>query len=79
MIQILALYLNFEGAKNIHVLEVLIWGFGGRWRFLTRVWHLDLDLNMVTGLYYTNDPNFPSLGLDKAQKSYKTGGWLAGF
>ena len=50
MIQILALYLEFEGAKNIHVLYVIIiWGFGGCWRFLTGVWHLDLDLNMVTG------------------------------
>ena len=28
MIQILALYLDFDGAKNIHVLQVLIWGFG---------------------------------------------------
>ena len=40
--QILALYLDFEGAKIIHVLKVLIWDFGGRWRFLTGVWHLDL-------------------------------------
>ena len=50
MIRILALYLDFEGAKNIHVLKVLIWGFGGRWRLLTGVWHLDLDLDMFTGL-----------------------------
>merc|ERR1711954_288598 len=50
MIQILALYLDFEGAKNIHVLQVIIWCFGGRWRFLTGVLHLDLDLDMVTGL-----------------------------
>ena len=28
-IQILALYLDFEDAKNIHVLQVLFWGFGG--------------------------------------------------
>ena len=49
MIQILALYLDFEGAKNIHVLKVLIWGFGGRWRFLTGVWNLDIDLDMVPG------------------------------
>ena len=48
--QIWTLYLDFEGAKNIHLLEVLIWGFGGRWGFLTGVWHLDLDLDMVTGL-----------------------------
>ena len=50
MFQILAPYLDFEGAKNIHVLRVLIWSFGGRWRFLTGVWHLDLYLYMVTGL-----------------------------
>merc|ERR1712112_451435 len=46
MIRILALYLDFEGAKNIHVLYVLIWGFRGHWRFLTGVWHLDLELDM---------------------------------
>ena len=50
MIQILALSLDFEGAKNVHVLEVLILGFGGGWRFLTGGWHLDLDSDMVTGL-----------------------------
>ena len=50
MIQILALYLDFEGANNIHLLEVLISGFGGCWRFLTGVWLLDLDLDMVIGL-----------------------------
>ena len=49
MIRILALYLDFEGAKNIHVLQVLIRGFGGCWRFLTGVWHPDIDLDMVTG------------------------------
>ena len=32
--QILAPYLDFEGTKNIHVLQVIIWGFGGCWRFL---------------------------------------------
>ena len=61
MIQILALYLNFEGAKIIHVLKVLIWDFGECWRFLTGVLHLDPDLNMVTVLWYTHDPNFGSL------------------
>ena len=49
MIQILALYLDFEGAKNVHVLTVLILGFGGDWRFPTWVWHNDLDLDMVSG------------------------------
>ena len=50
MIQILALYLDFEGEKIIHVVEVLIWCFGGCWRFLTGIWHLDLDWYIVTGL-----------------------------
>ena len=31
----------------------LLWGFGGRWRFLTGVLYLGLDLDMVTGLWYT--------------------------
>ena len=61
MIQIWALYLDFEGAKNLHVLLVLIWGFVGHRRFLTEVWHLDLDSDIVTGLWYTHDPNFGSL------------------
>ena len=47
---ILAPYLDFEGAENIHVLKGLIWGFGGHWRFLNGVWHLDLDFDMVIGL-----------------------------
>ena len=34
---------------------------GWVWRFLTGVWHLDLDLDMVTGLWYTHDLNFGSL------------------
>ena len=46
--QISAPYLGLEVAKNIHVLLVLIWGFGGCWRVLTGVWHLDLDLDVVT-------------------------------
>ena len=50
IIQILVLYLDFEGAKNIRVLQVLIWSFGGCWRFLTGVGHLDLDLDMVTAV-----------------------------
>ena len=50
MIQISVLYLDFEGAKNIHVLQFLIWGFGGRWRFQTGVWHHELYLDMVKNL-----------------------------
>ena len=61
MFRMFALYLDFEGAKNIHVLKILIRDYGGCWRFLTGVWHLDLDLEMVTGLRYTHDPNFGSL------------------
>ena len=48
--QILVLYLYFEDAKNHHFLWVPIWGFGGHWRFLTGVWHQDLDLDMVKNL-----------------------------
>ena len=54
------LRLDFEGAKNIHVLQVFIQGFGGRWKFPTRVWLLHIDLDMVTGLLYTHVPNFGS-------------------
>ena len=43
-------YLDFEAAKNIVVPEVLSLAFGGHWRFLTGVLHLDVDLDMVTGL-----------------------------
>ena len=60
LFQNLALYLNFNSAKNIHILWVLVLSFGGCWRFLTGVWHLDLDSNMVTGLWYNHDPNFCS-------------------
>ena len=60
---ILSLYLDIKGAKNIHVLLILIGGFGGCWRFLTRVWDLYHDLDMVTGLWYTHIPNFNSLSL----------------
>ena len=38
-----ALYLDFEGAKNIHVLQVLIWGVAGQLRGLTGILHLNLD------------------------------------
>ena len=50
LLQILALYLINEGTKNIYVLLVLIWGFGGCWRFLIGVWHIQNDLDMVIGL-----------------------------
>ena len=54
-------YLDFKGAKNIHVLKVLTWGFGGSWKFQTWVWNSYIDPDMVTGLWYTHDPNFGSL------------------
>ena len=50
IIRILALYLDFEGAKNIDILKFLIWGFGRYWMFLTGVWYLDLYLDMVRNL-----------------------------
>ena len=61
MFRILALYIDFEGAKIIHVLKVPIWGFEGRWRFLTGVWYLDLDLDIDNGLWYSHVPHFGSL------------------
>ena len=67
----MALYLDFDGAKNIYVLQVLIWGFGGCWRFLTRVWHPDIDLDMVTGLWYTHVQNFGYVLLDACTKCCK--------
>ena len=62
MIQILALYFDFEGAKNNHVLQVLIWGFGGPWRFLTVVWLPDLGLDMVRNLAWIFPEDFRALG-----------------
>ena len=61
MIQILALYLDFWGAKNIDVLQVPILGLWGCWRFLTGVCHFDLDMDMVIGLWYIDDPNLGAL------------------
>ena len=42
---------------NIRVLQVLIWGFGGCWRFLTWFWHIDFELDIVTGLWCTEVTN----------------------
>ena len=49
MLRIMALYLDYEGAKNINVLYILILGYEGYWRLLTGVQHLDLDLDMIIG------------------------------
>ena len=38
-------------------------GFRGCWRLLTGIWHLHLDLDVITGFWYTHDPNFGSLSL----------------
>ena len=43
--------------KNINFLHDLHWNFGEWWRFPTGVLHLDFDLDMVTDLWYTYDPN----------------------
>ena len=40
---------------------------------------LNLDLDMVTGLCYTYDPNFVYLSSAEAEKSYRTGGWVGGW
>ena len=63
----MALYHVFEGAKNIHFLIVLIWGFGGGWRFLTGVWHLDLDWDRVRNLAWIFPEVFITLRSVKAQ------------
>ena len=52
---ILALYLDFWRCK------VDLCPFWGCWRILTGVLHLDTDLNMVTGLWFTHVPNFGSI------------------
>ena len=59
--RISALYLYFEDAKKMCVFKILILDFGWCWRFLTRVWNLDIALDMVNGLWHTQDPNFGSL------------------
>ena len=38
------IYIDYEGAKNPHVCIALNWGCQWPWRFLIRVWDLDLDL-----------------------------------
>ena len=67
MIKILALYLDFEGAKNINVLSVLIWGLGGCWRLVTGVWHLDHDFDRLSYLSWIFPIFFISLRLVKAK------------
>ena len=51
MIWILALCLDFEGAKNIQALQVLIWGIERHCRFLTRCKELPFPLGPHLGLW----------------------------
>ena len=67
MIQNLALYLDLEGAKIIHVLSVLIIIYGGCWRFLTGVWHLDHVLDGLRDLAWIFPNVLITLGSVKAQ------------
>ena len=68
MFKKLALCLDFEGAKNMGVLWVLICSFGGHWRFLTRVWHLDFDLDGLRNLAWIFLEVFISFRLVEAEK-----------
>ena len=45
-------------------------GFEGHWRFLTGVWHLDLDLDMATDLWYTYIPIFGPLSCFRRCKKH---------
>ena len=72
--QILALYLDFEGAKNIHVLQDLIWGFGGDLRFLAGVLYADINLNIITGLWFFN----MILKVQRTSMSFKSSFWALG-
>ena len=49
MIQILALFLDFEGAKNINVLEVLIWAleYDEDSRLGSTIWNLIWIFSLV--------------------------------
>ena len=67
LFEILAFYLDFEGAKNIHVLQVVLWGFGGCWRFMTGVLHPHIDLDMVSDLLYSIIQNFGSILIFRVQ------------
>ena len=41
-------YIEFKGAKNPHVLDVLGWSWGGLWRFLTGILDPDHDGDRTT-------------------------------
>ena len=63
----LSLSLDFEGVKNIYILYVLIWGFGGCWRLLTGVGDLDFDLDIVRNIGWIFPEVFISLRLVKGK------------
>ena len=77
MFQILALYLEFEGAKNIHVLWVTIWTFEAPDLSL-ETW---LQLDMATDLWFNHVPKFGSLSWflrckeDSCPQSHHLGVW----
>ena len=48
MFQILTLYIDCNDAKNIQVLYVPIWDFGGQWRFLPKVSTLTLKVQRTS-------------------------------
>ena len=48
------LYLDFEDAKNIYVIQVLIWSFDWGWRVLIGVWHLYIEFDIVAIPWYIN-------------------------
>ena len=65
------LYHDFEGAKQS--MSFKSWGLGRCWRFLTGIWDLHVDLDMVTGHWYIQVPNFGSLTwFWKVQRSFMT-------
>ena len=61
MLRIVAVCIDFEVAKSIYVLYVLIRALRIPEVPLTWIWNLDLDLDTVTGLWYTLVPNFVCL------------------
>ena len=61
MLRIVAVCIDFEVAKSIYVLYVLIRALRIPEVPLTGIWNLDLDLDTVTGLWYTLVPNFVCL------------------
>ena len=61
MFQNSAFYIVYKGAKNPHVLEVLVWSCGGLWRFLTGVSVPDHDGEGSKMIQMTYVPKFSFL------------------